>query len=201
MRLTDGVGPVVEPATISRDSWRSLCLMTDRRTPHDDAAAALLAEVVDGFRALKRDGDRALAQLDDDDWHARLDPESNSVAVLVRHLEGNLRSRFSDFLTTDGEKPSRQRDDEFEDAELGPEALREAWERGWAQLFTAIESLGPDDLLREVTIRGEPHTVAKALRRALLHVAQHVGQIVLLAKHRRGPAWSTLTLPRRGRGA
>lgn len=175
--------------------------MDGRRTSHGDPAATMLAEVVEGFRALKHDGDSALAQVGDEDWHARLDPESNSLAVLVRHLDGNLRSRFSDFLTTDGEKPSRRRDDEFEDAELEPEALRAAWERGWAHLFAAIEDLGPDDLVREVTIRGEPHTVAKALRRALLHVAQHVGQIVLLAKHHCGPAWSTLTLPRRGRGA
>ena len=173
----------------------------DVRARHDDIATLVLTEIVAGFRELKRDGDRALAQLDPADWQARLDPESNSIAVLVRHLDGNLRSRFSDFLTTDGEKPSRDRDDEFEDADLGPEQLRAVWERGWDRLFATLDTLGPDDLTREVTIRGESHTVVQALRRSLLHVARHIGQIVLLAKHRRGSDWSTLTLPRRGRGA
>ena len=163
----------------------------------DDPAQVLLAELVEGFRILKRSGDRALAQLEDGDWHVRLDPEANSIAVLVRHLDGNMRSRFTEFLTSDGEKPSRDRDDEFEDAALRPDELRAVWERGWARVFEALEPLGPDDLVATVTIRGEPHTVAKALRRAILHYGQHVGQIVLLAKHLRGPAWATLSRPRR----
>lgn len=174
--------------------------MTDAPVPADPATE-LLAEVVEGFRALKRSGDRALAQIHDDDWHVRLDPESNSVAVLVRHLDGNMRSRFVDFLTTDGEKPTRDRDDEFEDAPVTPDQLRAAWERGWSHVFDAIEPLTPADLVREITIRGEPHTVAKALRRAILHYAQHVGQIVLLVKHLRGPEWTTLSRPRRRRDA
>ena len=163
----------------------------------NDTARLLLAELVEGFRILKRSGDRALAQLEDGDWHVRLDPEANSIAVLVRHLDGNMRSRFTDFLTSDGEKPSRDRDDEFEDAEVGPNELRAIWERGWERVFEALEPLGPADLVATVTIRGEPHTVARALRRAILHYGQHVGQIVLLAKHLRGPAWATLSRPRR----
>lgn len=166
----------------------------------DEPARVLLVEIVEGFRVLKRIGDRALDQLEPGDWHVRLDPDANSVAVLVRHLDGNMRSRFSDFLTTDGEKPSRDRDDEFEDAELGPEELRATWERGWQHVFDALDPLEPADLTAEVTIRGETHSVAKALRRAILHYGQHVGQIVLLAKHLRGPAWTTLSRPRRRRG-
>lgn len=162
-------------------------------------AEEMLAEVVEGFRALKRSGDKALAQIHDDDWHVRIDPESNSVAVLVRHLDGNMRSRFSDFLTSDGEKPTRDRDDEFEDAAVTPEQLREVWERGWSHVFAAVDPLTPADLVREITIRGEPHTVAKALRRATLHYAQHVGQIILLVKHLRGPQWTALTRPRNRR--
>ena len=160
-------------------------------------AETLLAEIVNGFRTQKRAGDAALAQLADDDWQRRLDPESNSIAVLVRHLDGNMRSRWSDFLASDGEKPTRERDAEFEDAAVAPDELRRVWERGWATLFAAIESLTPADVTRVVTIRGEPHSVAGALLRQLTHYAQHVGQIVLLAKHLRGPAWRTLTMPRR----
>jgi hypothetical protein len=160
-------------------------------------AELLLAEVVEGFRAQKRAGDAALAQLEDDDWQRRLDEESNSVAVLVRHLDGNMRSRWSEFLTSDGEKPTRQRDAEFEDATAAPDELLAIWERGWSAVFAAIEPLTPDDLARVVPIRGEPHSVARALLRQLTHYAQHVGQIVLLAKHLRGPAWRTLSIPRR----
>ena len=160
-------------------------------------AELLLAEIVNGFRSQKRAGDAALDQLADDDWHHRLDGESNSIAVLVRHLDGNMRSRWSAFLASDGEKPTRERDAEFEDADVAPDELRRAWERGWTAVFAAIEPLTAADMTRLVTIRGEPHTVARALLRQLTHYAQHVGQIVLLAKHRRGSAWRTLSLPRR----
>jgi hypothetical protein len=160
-------------------------------------AELLLAEIVNGFRAQKRAGDAALAQLADEDWQRRLDAESNSIAVLVRHLDGNMRSRWSEFLASDGEKPTRQRDAEFEDADLAPDELRRLWERGWSTVFAAIEPLTPADLTRVVTIRGEPHSVARALLRQLTHYAQHVGQIVLLAKHLRGPSWRTLSIPRR----
>lgn len=157
----------------------------------------LLQEVVAAFRSQKRSGDTALQQLREDDWHVRIDPESNSVAVLVRHLDGNMRSRWTDFLTSDGEKASRDRDAEFEDAEATPEQLLASWERGWETVFGAIEPLTPNDLVRTVTVGGEPSSVAQALLRQLTHYAQHVGQIVLLAKHLTGPSWRTLTVPRR----
>ena len=166
--------------------------------PHDPAEL-LLAETILAFRAQKRAGDAALKQLEEEDWAVRLDDESNSVSVLVRHLAGNMVSRWSDFLFSDGEKPSRRRDEEFEDAGATPTELWRRWERGWEVAFDALERLGPDDLTREVTIRGEPHTVARALLRQLAHYAQHVGQIVLLAKHLRGASWRTLSLARRRR--
>jgi hypothetical protein len=149
------------------------------------------------LRKQKKLADRAMAQVDDAAFFRALDPESNSIAVIVRHVAGNQRSRWTDFLTSDGEKPDRNRDGEFE---TPPVASREAvlaeWEKGWALLFAAIEPLGPEDLSRVVTIRGEPHTVLQAIQRQLAHYAQHVGQIVLLAKHCAGPGWQTLSIAR-----
>lgn len=149
------------------------------------------------FRSIKRAAEKAMAQVDDEAFFARLDPESNSVAVLVKHVGGNLQSRWSSFLTADGEKPDRRRDTEFE---LAPSDSREsllgAWETGWKTLFETLAALGPDDILREVPIRGEPHTVVRAIHRSLAHVAHHVGQIVLLCKHAAGAAWATLSIPR-----
>jgi hypothetical protein len=160
-------------------------------------ARHLLADSEASFRKQKELAERALAQVDDDAFFRALDAESNSLAVLVQHVAGNLRSRFRDFLTTDGEKPDRHRDGEFE---LAAGALRAElmarWEAGWAILFETLASLAPADLLHTVTIRGEPHTVVQALDRALAHYAQHAGQIVLLAKHWAGPAWKTLSIPR-----
>jgi hypothetical protein len=150
-----------------------------------------------GFRKQKELAERALAQVDDGAFFRTLDAEANSLAVIVQHVAGNLRSRWRDFLTTDGEKPDRHRDGEFE---LGPQATRAdvmaRWDEGWAILFATLEGLAPEDLLRTVTIRGEPHTVVQAIDRQLVHYAQHVGQIVLLAKHWAGPAWKTLSIPR-----
>lgn len=162
-----------------------------------DAATLVLDELVECFRRQKTQAERALAQLEDSDWHRSLDGESNSIAVIVQHLAGNLRSRWRDFLTTDGEKPDRDRDGEFEDAGLGPAELMAAWERGWGVALDSLDALSVDDLTRTVTIRGEPHTVARAIARALDHAAGHVGQIILLAKHWRGARWQTLTIPRR----
>lgn len=166
---------------------------------HDDPAALLLEELVACFRRQKVMAERALAQLEPSDWRKSLDDESNSIAVIVQHLAGNLRSRWRDFLTTDGEKADRDRDGEFEDAGLGVAELMEAWERGWAVAFDSLDALSASDLVATVTIRGEPHTVARAIARSLDHAAGHVGQIIMLAKHWRGGEWQTLTIPRRRR--
>jgi hypothetical protein len=160
-------------------------------------ARHLLADYEASFRKQKELAERALAQVDDDAFSRTLDPESNSLAVIVQHVAGNLRSRFRYFLTTDGEKPDRNRDGEFELAEGASRVeLMTRWDADWAILFETLAGLAPDDLLRPVTIRGEPHTVVQALDRALAHYAQHAGQIVLLAKHWAGPAWRTLSIPR-----
>ncbi len=159
------------------------------------APAASIAEIRASFAALRSSADGAVAQVPPLLLHRRLDPDSNSIAVLMQHLAGNMRSRWSDFLTTDGEKPDRRRDAEFEDPP-DDARLREAWEEGWRTLFAALDALRPSDFARTVSIRGEPHTVHQAILRQLTHVAYHVGQIVLLAKHAAGPAWRTLTVPR-----
>ena len=149
------------------------------------------------LKKLKALADRALAQLPDAHWFTTLDPEANSVALILKHVAGNMRSRWTDFLTTDGDKPDRDRDAEFE---IRPgdtkEALLARWEDGWHRCFSAIEPLGAEDLGRTVTVRGEPHTVLQAINRQMTHYAQHVGQIVLLAKHFAGPAWKSLSIPR-----
>jgi hypothetical protein len=151
------------------------------------------------YRRLRTLGDRALAQVDGDDaFHARLDDaESNSLAVIIRHLSGNMRSRWTDFLTSDGEKPDRQRDNEFDLARRETRAeLLQAWHDGWTVTIAALDALSPSDLLRTITIRQEPLTVFEALARQLAHYAQHVGQILLLAKHQAGSRWQTLSIPR-----
>jgi len=149
------------------------------------------------LRGHKRMAEGAMSQLRDEDFFVTLDPESNSVAVLVKHLAGNMRSRFTDFLTSDGEKPNRFRDQEFE---LTPSTTRaeimQLWEEGWVCVFEAIDPLKPEDVMRSVTIRGEPHTVLQAINRQIAHYAQHIGQIVFLAKHLRSNEWRTLTIPR-----
>lgn len=163
----------------------------------DDHGTAFLRESVAGFRALKEQAERALAQADDPAFFAVLDNESNSLAVLVAHIAGNALSRWTDFLTTDGEKPTRHRDAEFDlDPRLTRAELMSRWEAGWAALFAAVEPLSAADLDRTVPIRGEPHTVMQALLRQIRHYAYHVGQIVQLAKHYRGADWQTLSLPR-----
>jgi len=149
------------------------------------------------FRKLRRQGEDALAQVDDAAFSRTLDPESNSLALIVKHVAGNQRSRWTDFLTSDGEKPDRHRDTEFEVGEQDTrESLMARWSSGWDLLAATLAALSPDDLLRAVTIRGESHTVLEAIDRQLAHYAQHVGQIVFLAKHLAGPAWKTLSIPR-----
>jgi len=149
------------------------------------------------FRGHKRMGEGAMAQLRDDDFFLTLDPESNSVAILVKHLAGNMRSRFTDFLTSDGEKPDRFRDQEFEVTNATTRAdVMKWWDEGWACVLGAIDALKPEDVMRTVTIRGEPHTALQAINRQIAHYAAHIGQIVFLAKHLRSSEWKTLTIPR-----
>ena len=167
-------------------------------TKKDDVAVAYLQDVHGQFAKMKKLAEGAIAQATDDDLHVELDGESNSLAVIMRHMAGNLRSRFTDFLTTDGEKPTRNRDGEFEiPGRLDRAAILADWESGWAVLFATLSALTPDDLLRDVFIRGERHSVIQALDRQMTHHAYHVGQIVFLAKHLRSKEWTTLSIPRR----
>jgi hypothetical protein len=149
------------------------------------------------YRYYKRLGDGALEQTPDDALHIALDAESNSIATIVKHMTGNMRSRWRDFLTTDGEKPDRHRDTEFETPPKTRAELMALWESNWKLVFDALSPLTEADLSRAVPIRGEPHSVMQAINRQLGHYAYHVGQIVYLAKHFAGPNWKTLTVPRR----
>jgi len=155
------------------------------------------ADVERQFRKLKALADGAVAQVREEDLFVTLDPESNSIALVMKHLSGNMRSRWTDFFTTDGEKPDRNRDGEFEAKdEDSSVALRLRWEAGWDLLFGVLAGLRDGDLERTVTVRGEPHTVVQAMHRQVSHYAYHVGQIVLLAKHLAGPRWKSLSIPR-----
>lgn len=170
----------------------------DERKDDLDLARHYLATSLETFRAQKSLAERATAQLSDDEFFRALDPLSNSVGVIVKHTAGNLRSRWRDFLTSDGEKPERDRDGEFELEGESREALMRVWETGWQTLFDTLAALRPEELLAQITIRGQPHTALEAITRALAHAAQHSGQIVQLAKHWRGEAWETLSIPRKG---
>jgi hypothetical protein len=161
-----------------------------------ELASHYLEEIRRQMRGYKRLAEGAIAQLEDDQLFFTLDPESNSVAILMKHMAGNMHSRFTDILTSDGEKPDRHRDQEFEISSVSRTDMMNMWERGWARVFDTIENLKPEDLLLPAPIRGEPHTVLQALNRALAHYAQHVGQIVFLAKHLRSSQWQTLSVPR-----
>jgi hypothetical protein len=156
----------------------------------------VIEAIVAEFRKIKQLADRAIAQLSDAELHQRLDDEANSVAMLMAHMAGNMRSRWTDFLTSDGEKPWRQRDAEFEPPAIAREALTAAWEAGWQTVFDALTPLTDADLTRTVTIRGESLTVLAAALRQVSHYAGHTHQIVLLGKHLRGPAWAVLSIPR-----
>jgi hypothetical protein len=156
-----------------------------------------LDESLSQLRKLKELADKALAQIGDEDLFTVLDPESNSIAIIIKHMAGNMRSRWTDFLTSDGEKPARNRDAEFELAsDDSAEALKAAWERGWALVLETVASLTPEDVHRTIRIRGEAHTVMQAIYRQATHYAGHTGQILLLAKHYAGPRWRALTIPR-----
>jgi hypothetical protein len=148
------------------------------------------------FRMYKRLGEGAMAQVSDEQLFATLDSEANSIAILVKHMAGNMRSRFTDFLTSDGEKPNRNRDSEFVDPPESRAALLADWESGWRCVFAAVNPLTDADMARTVTIRGERHSVMQAIHRQIAHYAYHVGQIVLLAKHSAGERWNSLSVPR-----
>jgi Protein of unknown function (DUF1572) len=158
-----------------------------------------LKDSLDLFRYYKRLGDRAIEQCPDEGLFLALDRESNSIAIIVKHLSGNMRSRWTDFLTSDGEKPDRNRDTEFEDAPRTRAELVAMWERGWKCLFDALEPLSDADLTRTVTIRTEPHSVMQAINRQLAHYTNHVGQILFEAKHFtvvKTGKWTSLSVPR-----
>lgn len=163
----------------------------------DNFRGIFLREAAAEFRKVKKLADRAIEQVDDDSLGYTIDPETNCIAITMHHLAGNMLSRWTDFLTTDGEKPNRNRDREFE---IGPKESRAAilneWEAGWACTFHAIDSLRPEDLERTVTIRGAPLTIPGAINRQLTHYGYHVGQIVTLVKHILGPRWRTLSIAR-----
>jgi hypothetical protein len=162
----------------------------------DPLSKHYIENALEEFRDMKALADRAVAQVSDEEFFRAIDPESNSIAVIMKHMAGNMRSRWTDFLTSDGEKPDRHRDTEFELKDEDRGAIQERWEAGWRTVFGAIGPLAGEDLLRTVTIRREPHTVVEAVNRQLAHYAQHVGQIIFLAKHLKSSAWRTLSVPR-----
>jgi Protein of unknown function (DUF1572) len=162
----------------------------------DEIGSTYLDEARRQFRGYKRLAEDSIAQCSDDDLFRPLDPESNSIAILVQHIAGNARSRFTDFLTTDGEKPDRNRDSEFEPVVTTREELLRRWESGWNVVFKMLESLTPNDLTRTVTVRGESYSALRAINRQIAHYAHHIGQIVFLAKHYRGAEWKTLSIPK-----
>jgi hypothetical protein len=149
------------------------------------------------FRYYKNLAERAMSQVTDEQLLAVLDGEMNSIATIVKHMAGNMRSRWTDFLTSDGEKPNRNRDDEFVDPPSTREALLALWEEGWQCVFSALDPLSEHDLERTVTIRAEAHSVMQAINRQLAHYSYHCGQIVLLAKHFKEHEWQSLSVPRR----
>ena len=162
------------------------------------ATPDFLSAIINAFEANKQLADRAAAQVSDDKLHVALDANTNSIAVIMKHVAGNLTSRWTDFLTTDGEKPWRNRDDEFVDSFGSRAELLDCWELGWAVLLGTLRSLTAEDVGKTVTIRGEPHSVPLALARSLGHTCYHVGQIVQVARIHAGNNWTTLTIPRGG---
>lgn len=160
-------------------------------------ASLFIEDTTVTFRRQKELAERAMAQVADDEFFRTVDAESNSIAIIAKHIGGNLRSRFTDFLTSDGEKPDRDRDGEFiAGSESSRAEIMRGWDAGWSTLFAALTALRSDDLVATVRIRSEPMSVVAALHRSLAHVSQHVGQIVWLAKHLRSADWKTLTIPR-----
>src|SRR5687767_921188 len=154
-------------------------------------------DAIASFKSYKKLADKAIAQLKDEEFFVSLDEEANSVAVIMKHMAGNMFSRWTDFLTTDGEKPNRNRDMEFViEANTTKDDVFNYWERGWACVFAAIEPLKLEDFEKTVMIRSEPHTIVQAINRQMTHYAYHIGQIVFLAKHFRSAEWNSLSIPR-----
>jgi len=162
----------------------------------DSLSAHYIENALEEFRGMKALADKSVAQVSDEEFFRAIDPESNSIAVIMKHVSGNMRSRWTDFLTSDGEKPDRHRDTEFETDKEDRRAVLERWEEGWRILFDAVEPLKTEDLMRTVTIRREPHTIVAAVNRQLAHYGEHVGQIIFLAKHLKSSAWRTLSIAR-----
>lgn len=159
-----------------------------------DFATAYLVQIKSDFAKVKQTGEKAFRQVDEGGLNFKASPESNSIAQLIRHMSGNMRSRFTDFLTTDGEKPYRHRDLEFQEGAFGRQELEFAWEEGWNTLDKALNDIKAEDLLLTITIRQEPLSVLQALQRQLAHYSYHVGQIVMLAKILMGDEWETLSI-------
>jgi hypothetical protein len=160
-------------------------------------AEHMLEDAISTFRDYKKLADKAITQVNDDELNEVIDEESNSIGLIMKHMSGNMISRWTDFLTSDGEKPDRNRDSEFEQGAETPEELKANWERGWTQLFSALEALKPSDLTRTVTIRGQGLSVVQAIHRQLTHYGYHIGQIVFLAKHIRSTDWKSLSIPKK----
>ncbi len=170
---------------------------TLRSTDLSEIGALYIDEAFRSLRGHKRLADESIAQLNDKEFFAVPDAESNSVAIIIKHMAGNMRSRFTDFLTTDGEKPDRNRDQEFIIAADATRAeILAVWEQYWQLVFETLNGIGPEDLERTVAIRGEPHSVLRAINRQVAHYAYHVGQIVFLAKHWKGAEWKTVSVPK-----
>ena len=161
-----------------------------------ELTTSYLQDSLSVLRQYKKMGEDAMAQVSDEQLFHMLDEEMNSIAIIIKHITGNMRSRWTDFLTSDGEKPGRNRDSEFIEPPPTREALMKTWDDGWACLFRALEPLSDADLARTVTIRGEPHSVMQAINRQVAHYASHIGQIVLLAKHFQHDKWRSLSIPR-----
>jgi Protein of unknown function (DUF1572) len=164
--------------------------------PHE-FTTSYLKDALNVFRTYKKMAERAMEQVSDDYLFVTLDGEMNSIAIIAKHMAGNMRSRWTDFLITDGEKPNRNRNGEFEQAPADRAELMAMWEAGWKCVFDALEPLSDADLGRTVTIRGEPHSVMQAINRQIAHYADHTGQIILLAKHFAGSTWQSLSIPRK----
>ena len=162
----------------------------------NDIGAIVIESGIASFRANKNWADKAIAQLPDDKLHVALDENTNSIAVIMKHVAGNLLSRWTDFLTTDGEKPWRNRDDEFVDTFQNRSDVSAYWEQGWDRLFATLQGLSAADLSQTVTIRCEPHTVPLAIHRSLAHCAYHIGQMIMIARILAGDDWKTITIPR-----
>jgi hypothetical protein len=163
--------------------------------PHE-FTTSYLEDALSLFRHYKKLGEGAMSQVADQDLTTVLDAEMNSIALIVKHMTGNMRSRWTDFLASDGEKADRNRDNEFVEPPQTREAVLETWERGWRYVFSALEPLTESEMTTKVTIRGEPHSVMQAVNRQIAHYAYHVGQIVMLSKHFAHREWHSLTVPR-----